>query len=89
MLTGDAVEYDLEDFYVDDDKSGIDKKVHHGHQRVAEHFLLTEGKEQKIFPALGRVIAEVLRTSEMDITGNLTGLFGKQKNCHCAEEDEK
>ena len=75
MLAEYPVQYDLQYFDIDDNETGIDEEVHHGHEWIAEHFFLTESEEQDISPAYRPVIAEFLISSEFDIAADLSYFF--------------
>ena len=41
-----AIEPDLQHFYIDDDEACINYKVHEGNQGIAKHFLLSQSQQQ-------------------------------------------
>jgi hypothetical protein len=54
-----AIQKNFQYFKINDDESGVNKKVQNGYQRIPEHFFLSEGQQQNILPSRGRVITKV------------------------------
>jgi hypothetical protein len=89
VLIGNAIQYDLEDFNIDDDKAGIHKKVHHGYQWVTEHFLLPKGQQQNILPSLWFVVVDIFIPAKIDITSYLFYFFVEKPDRNSADKNKK
>lgn len=88
MGAENAIEYNFQYFYINNDKPGIHKEMQNSDQGISKHFLLTKGQQQHIFPAELGVIPYFLVPSEPDITNDLFYFEGKQADGKPADQNK-
>ena len=85
VRSGQPVDHEFQNLQVDNQEAGIDEEVKNGRYRSFKHFLLPEGNQQHILPALRRSVSDWIGFSQLDIVpdkaySSLRQESGRQKD---------
>ena len=78
MSAQDAIQHDLRHFYIYDYKACIYKEVEYGRGDPFEHFFLPESPDHHVLKPFIRVVAQVFRLTQLDISVYTLGFFKEQ-----------